>query len=594
MFSTILPIGFTISAFLGATTTSLLTILARFFDSTAWPILLLITGMLLSLGTCSACIAPLVGDECSLTSVLWAILYHPAALIWALIWWKPIEWTICILIGYVFVSQIDNYLSWGIDLYMNQSYYLFFLILFTFKFFKITVHFFAYFLYRPLTRPKNQPAKYYPSRDVTVVIPTVGGMEQDEEFIDCVENLIKCKPKALIISTVGDDKLARARALIAEKRWGIAHGGIVTCLNGRVANKRKQLMAGIARSTTPIIVFADDHVYWPPTFLDSILIPFEDPLVGHVGTVKRVLRNKDKYKWHSTEDILNYIAALYLERHNYECTSSRAVDGGVFVISGRTACVRKSIFDDPAFQDAFTNEYWLGRGPMNVDDDNFITRWMITHGFKTVFHNTPEALMSTTLGEAGGYTKFFGQLKRWARTTVRSNTTTLLADRIVYRSQPWSVYAVYFSALVNFAVIFDPLLVLTWSAAGGIWWHMALLVLLTKSIKPLSVGYYWRNPADLRYLHVQIIFAYIHSFIKAWCLVTARDISWGTRAGVDDAVEVIDMSIGDQWDGAISRIQPTQTPIPTKYVSYALLGVDGAHDYLSPQASPELLSRTGM
>lgn len=524
--------------------------LSRIYESNGWAIFLLLVIGLFSFGTCSTCIAPLA-KEWNLASTIWSIIYHPLALLWALLWWKPIEWTLFILIGYYFVAQIDDYLSWGIDLYTHQFHYFIFLVLFTFKFFKVAVHFFAYFLYRPHTLPKDQKPRYTPFRDVTVIIPTVGEMERDAEFIECVENLIESRPAALIISTVGDAKLARARALIAEKQWGPAHGGIVTCLNGRIPNKRRQLMAGIARAKTDIIVFADDHVFWPSTFLSSILIPFEDPLVGHVGTVKRVRRSA-KHAWHSAEDVLNYIASLYLERHNYECTASRAMDGGVFVISGRTACVRRSIFLDPAFQSAFTNEYWCGKGPMNVDDDNFITRWMVNAGYKTVFHNTPEARMETTLGEVGGYTKFFGQLKRWARTTVRSNTTTLLADRTVYHSQPWSVYAVYFSALVNFALVFDALLLYTYSKSGGSTTTMLISLLLSKLIKPLSVGYYWRNPADLRYLHIQILFAYIHSFIKFWCLVTARDISWGTRAGVDGAAAPsapVEDDEGDGWDG---------------------------------------------
>lgn len=138
---------------------------------------------------------------------------------------------------------------------------------------------------------------------------------------------------------------------------------------------------------TKIVCWADDNVQWPFTFLKSALAPFEDEKVGLVGTVKRVKRDRSGGLM---ANILNYIGCIYLERHNFECTATYNVDGGVFVISGRTALARRSTVDSKEFQTAFLSEYWSSPfqtvGPMKVDDDNFITRYMVKNGWKTVFH----------------------------------------------------------------------------------------------------------------------------------------------------------------------------------------------------------------
>jgi hypothetical protein len=183
------------------------------------------------------------------------------------------------------------------------------------------------------------------------------------------------------------------------------------------------------------------------------------------------------------------------------------------------------------------SEYWLfGRvGPLNVDDDNFICRWMVTHRFGTVFHNSPDAMMFTTLGTSGGWKKFRGQLDRWARTTWRSNSTTLFADRTAWRTQPWCVYAMYFSVFVNFALFYDPVLFLmlhfsSFYSSERMWWLVGLLF-VSKLIKPFP--HYVRNPRDLRYLPFQILFGYYHSIVKLNALLTCTNIAWGTRVGVD-------------------------------------------------------------
>ena len=470
-----------------------------------------------------------------------------AALSVAVISWKPIEMLIVVSLSATFRSYLLDIFHHFSRLSLPSQAFLF---LFVFKFLKVGVHTVSYIMYRPGAMSSNATFR---SEDCTVIIPTVGDL--DAEFVECLQSILECNPHKIIISTVGRAKFDFATKVCA----GIDEGIDVIAIE--TPSKRAQVAAAAKQVDTPITVLADDHVFWPPTFLASAVSPFEDTCVGLLGTVKRVRRASSGP--FSAADMLNFIACLYLERHNFECTASSFIDGGVFVISGRTALLRSSIFQSPSFQHAFLSEYCMGKGPLNVDDDNFIYRWMVSHGHKIVFHNAPEAVMETTLGmaEAGGWSKFRGQLNRWARTTWRSNSTSLFVERAVWQTQPWSVYAVYLSSFINLALFYDPALFfsLHYSSFGELYdkcselsvetyekliclppgvslrkssalWILAGLILLSKLIKPLP--HYMRNPRDLMYVPLQIVFGYWHSCVKLYALLTVRNVAWGTRKGV--------------------------------------------------------------
>lgn len=328
------------------------------------------------------------------------------------------------------------------------------------------------------------------------------------------------------------------------------------------ANKRTQVVAGARSATTKICVLMDDHVLWKDTFLEYTLPAFEcDPKVGIVGTNKRVIR-ETKHD-NLRHRILNMVQCLYLERHNFEIRSSNAVDGGVFVVSGRTSLVRTSILQDPSFIHGYLNDYFLfGRvGPLAVDDDNFLTRWCIAHGWRVKIQYRPETLITTSLGSAS---KFTGGLKRWVRTTWRSNSTSL-ASLHVWLTQPWSVYAVYLSLFTNFALFYDPLLLYAFAQSGLSGYHkdspnpigygmdgaldygnagdnditststslvrsllpLIFWIFFFKMVKPFA--FFWRHPQDVLILWAYILFTYFHSFVKLNGLLTFYNAKWEGR-----------------------------------------------------------------
>jgi hypothetical protein len=443
---------------------------------------------------------------------------------------SAISWVIVVGLALVSSGHIlkDQSLGFLADLTTLSPCTITFLVLLVFKFLKVFVHTISYLSYRPIQKPSCPTLT---SKDCTVIVPTVGDL--DDEFVECIQSILSCDPAGVIVSTAGDEKRR-----LAEQVCTMIDPSI-RVLAVDLPNKRTQVMAASKHVNTALTVLADDHVFWPPTFLASSLAPFESPKVGLLGTVKRARRMRSSF--YSWDDLLNYTACLYLERHNFECTATSFINGSVFVISGRTMLLRTSIIQSHDFIRGYLNETWLwGRvGPLKCDDDNFITRWIVKRGFSVVFHNEPGALLETNLGTAGDWVKFRGQLDRWARTTWRSNSTSLFADRQVWPSQWWSVYAIHLSSFINFALPYDLSLFLTlYFSTFGSWtamWRLALLLLVSKLIKPLP--HYWRHPKDICYIPFGIAFGYWHGWVKFHALLTCKNIAWGTRKCVDSLAE---------------------------------------------------------
>jgi cellulose synthase/poly-beta-1,6-N-acetylglucosamine synthase-like glycosyltransferase len=443
--------------------------------------------------------------------------YNPLPLLFSFAKWGPTLWAVFFTLGY------KAFRHFTFQSFMDQAHsnhwLLTFVILFIVKFLKIFVHTFSfYFLTEPVSKPIHPTIL---PRDVTVIVPTVG--ELDAEFEECIETILANAPHQVIISTVNLDKLNKANEVCG--RINARHNNRrMFAVAITETNKRAQFLKAASYVETEIIAYADDHVFWPPTFLKSSLANFEDPRVGIVGTAKSVRRDRSGG---FSSSLMNYVACLYLERHNFECTATYNLDGGVFVISGRTALTRTAIIHDVEFRKGFLGEMWFWGlvGPLKTDADKFITRWMVAHGWKTVFHNSPDAVVETTLGITGGVTKIKDQLLRWMRTTWRSNSTSLFAENAVWSAHPWTTYSMFISSFLHIPLVFDPLLIYSLYHSG--YRHyvctLLLLILVSKRIKPLE--HLRKEPKDLFLVPLGILFGYFHSAVKIYALFTAGDIA---------------------------------------------------------------------
>ena len=494
----------------------------------------------------------------------------------SIVWnWHPFKLFCGIYLTFVYHHEIRACL----EILSNQNGWLkAFEVLFLFKFIKVVVHTISFLLYRPYPIPRCPSVT---SRDVTVIIPTVGAIDE-ADFRETLSTTLANLPAEIIVCTVGDKRLCTAQRVCAEElEKACALRPTTTRMRTMAidtASKRQQLFKALEYVQTSIVALADDHVFWGDRYLAAALAPFEDPRIGGVGTNKRVRRLPFKF---SFANFLNFTACNYLERHNFECTASVNIDQAVFVLSGRTVFYRTNIFRHPRFEKEYCRETWLfglvGKNGFAVDDDNLLTRF--TTGiakYKVWFQNCPDSTMVTVLGDPK---KFFLQMDRWIRSTWRSNSTSLFSDQTPWKTQPWSVYAIYLSSFVNFALFYDLALFTTlWHGlrsgdvcsqqllehANQTWVTyqgrirpkpgldipaplcvpensfgvqrstamcvLALILFISKMIKPIP--HFWRNPRDMLYIPFYILFGYYHSLIKLKALFTVCVISWGSRPGV--------------------------------------------------------------
>ena len=251
------------------------------------------------------------------------------------------------------------------------------------------------------------------------MIPSLKG--DGGELLETIRSILATEPFQVILVTIQAQE-ERARLLAKE----LSSSKLRICSVSQ-ANKRRQMVRAIPEIQTKITVFADDDVTWPSTLLPWMLAPLEDERYGGVGTNQR-LRRADSPNWQ--QRIWSYLGALYLERRNFDCASCMFMDGGLPCLSGRTVAYRTSILLDKEFTEQFTHEEWLGQYQLNADDDNFITRWLVSHGQRISYQHHKQAEVLTTLEDNP---KFLRQCLRWSRSNWRSNITSLFCDRHIWK-----------------------------------------------------------------------------------------------------------------------------------------------------------------
>lgn len=367
---------------------------------------------------------------------------------------------------------------------------------------------------------------------MTVVIPTIHNVV--EELRPSLESILACNPAELILVTT-DDKRQGLEDLSTTLRGTASNLStsasntdktspppLVRVLSTPIANKRLQVCEALPQVRTAITIMADDDVTWPHTLMPWILAPFEDPSIGGVGTNQRVRRLSQDAPLSSR--VWNWLGAAYIERRNFEISATHNMDGGTSCMSGRTGAYRSEILSSHDFLHGFRHEKWRA-WILNADDDNFVTRWLVSHQWRTWIQYDDECEVETTLEDSD---KFLFQCARWARSNWRSNWTSLVRERHVWTQQPWCTYALHIATFTSLAFVVDPLLVWAcWRATQG-WEHGARVAAVTAQVVYMMaftkvvklVGLFRRDWSDLRYLPVSIVFGYFHGLLKLYALFT--------------------------------------------------------------------------
>lgn len=378
------------------------------------------------------------------------------------------------------------------------------------RYLRLIVHCVSHWTYK--SKPLPEKPKYT-NADVTVVIPTIHNVF--EELRPSLMSILACKPAELILVTTHDRRESLDKLALT-----LPHPN-VRVMETPIANKRLQVCEALPTVSTAITIMADDDVTWPSTLMPWILAPFEDRSMGGVGTCQRVRREWDAPL---ATRCWNWLGAAYIERRNFEISATHNIDGGTSCMSGRTGAYRTEILQSHEFLNGFKNEKWR-KWILNADDDNFVTRWLVNHQWKTWIQYERECELETTL--ENGF-KFLYQCTRWARSNWRSNWTSLVRERYVWRQQPWCTYALHFATFTSLAFAIDPLLLAScwWATANwdmqhrqyAFWAQFAFMFAFTKAVK--LVGLFRRNPSDMVYLPLSIVYGYFHGLIKLYALIT--------------------------------------------------------------------------
>lgn len=395
---------------------------------------------------------------------------------------------------------------------------------------------------------KKQPhlveRAYLADNDFTVRICTVS--PENRDFEECLRSVFKNRPKRLDIITDTLDNAIKVLQIVQ----GLDKCGVeVQVASAGEANKRLQIIYGIEDVETPFIVLMDDHVFLPDGFLNDVRPVFNDQKVALCGTIKCVRREVPQvggrfrlFKWY-WKSFFNFAGAAYLEGHNTVFLALQDLDGGHYVISGRTMLARTAGFQDKQFQHEFMNEVFMGSESLTAGDDNFITRWFSNRGDKIVF--TDAATIETTLGESPG--KFIKQCARWRRTTFQ-NAGEIWES--LQQQKPATAQTIL-GMILSAPLFWDPLQVYFFRKGFEAyrWQHTVCFlgfIWLTKFYQ--LVPYFWKRPKDLVFCPAYLLFIYFHTLISLYSAVTIRSCSWSGRTLNPDDEE------GTGWlGGAIGK-----------------------------------------
>ncbi|BGP17231.1 hypothetical protein JCM10213_005465 [Rhodosporidiobolus nylandii] len=446
-------------------------------------------------------------------------------------------------------------------LYLTSEHFSFFLplgLIGVFRYLWFCIRLLAAFCYKPIPIP-DEPT-YTAIEDVTIIVPTI---DSDSHFLTAMRSWLAGQPFEIIIITAenvlpalqafADEINAEDAAANPDMVLGRDGAGRVRVYSVEKPNKRVQMSEGIRKTVTDIIIFADDDSLWPPTLMPLVLACFEDPQIGGVGTSQVVLPQSSSGKF----TVWETLAAFRLSIRNIEIAASTHLDGGVPCLSGRTAAYRTMILKDPAFLWGFTNDFWRGKYHLNSGDDKFLTRWLVSHGWRTYIQVCAGAELKSTMKADWTFLK---QVLRWTRNTWRSDLRSIFMERHVWRRHPYIAYTMIDKFLNPITLLAGPALVIylcarsakgealpafldptgsSTSSSGEVYvlptwnilvsWFVWLTVTRTLKLAPHLV----KRPQDIIYVPVWAVFGYCFSIVKIYALLTLHEVGWGTRAGVD-------------------------------------------------------------
>ncbi|KAL2841672.1 hypothetical protein BJY01DRAFT_249429 [Aspergillus pseudoustus] len=423
-------------------------------------------------------------------------------------------------------TDTQIYIHW----LLADDYTIYFICLFLFRYVRVIVNLFS-LVFLNCTTPVPRKSRIRRS-DCTVIIPVTDPESQD--FDECLMSCLINEPGEVLIMTSSPEMTTSAKHLAIPFMQRFPYTKI-TVKNANVANKRMQIAGALGYINTKITVLLDEHAFWPSArFLPALLAPFQNPVVGIVGTTIRARREQTKSNWRS---FLNMLGIIDVDRQSLDVRAIAALDGGVSAVSSLTSAHRSEILTNPVFVKAYMWEYlgWGTFGPFPVDEstnDNFITRWTVKEGYKVRIQSSHDACIETALPQSLG---LLVQSLQTARTSFRNCCASITAP-ITWFRHPWSTYAVSASTLLDFSLFYDIALVYTLyesrlGEAPQAFFYLSRWMLGTKLIE--IIPYFLREPSDILMAPGYLLWSYIQSVLKIYAMLTFWDTGSGERGSID-------------------------------------------------------------
>ena len=273
--------------------------------------------------------------------------------------------------------------------------------------------------------------------------------------------------------------------------------------------KRPALAEGIKEARNKIVALVDSDTIWAENIRKSILVPFDDPLIGGVTTRQHPIERRTL--WQKITDI------FWDMRNYYDLPAQTAMGQALSCLSGRTSLYRKDIITEDL--DIFLNEIVLGR-KKESGEDKCLTRIVQSKGWKTYYQSN--ALIYSYASP--DFKTFWSQRLRWSRNSHNSDLISL------WEGWAWKHPFLAFHIIDRFISIFTLFF-------GPIFFGIALY--LNHYILAVSILLLWmigrgikilphlkRHPKDIILLPVYVIINFMIAIIKLYALVTIRDQKW--------------------------------------------------------------------
>jgi len=321
--------------------------------------------------------------------------------------------------------------------------------------------------------------------------------------------------------------------------------------------KRSALGAGIREAKYDLLVLTDSDTWWKPGLLENVQMPFDDPLVGAVGTHQNVYK-RDSSVWRRIADWL--VNVRYLD---YVPAMGRA--GAVPCISGRTAVYRRAAVL-PVLEH-LENEFFMGRRCISGDDGR-LTWLVLASGYKTVHQASAhaESMFPAT------FRAFIKQRIRWSRNSYRCYLTAI--------GKGWLWRVPFVTKVTVLQILLTPLTMglsmfylifsrLELTVVGG----LAALTWLLLGRGLRGISHLRRRPRDVLILPVLAMAVIIVALpIKTYAFVTMNKQGWLTRH--------VDQVGGDGQNAKslATEEDPSTTPPPADADGEPLASIPSSHD----------------